>query len=170
MINQTVLQTVLETILPNVTIVPKQGNWFNPQDQKNYGTWVAYILRNPHPTSTSFKQLGNAPVLGSGSEISTNYFIGDVELQIVGEKAEDIAYGISLWLERSDIVALFDSHYAQLCYDGLGAIQVSQFSQDGLNGVLAYNVQFRLQWANMLDITYSKLDTASISGDLTIGA
>jgi len=170
MISNVTLKPILETLFPNVTVVPKQGNWFNPQDRANFGTWIAYIIRNQRPTATAFSQKGDSPVLGIGSEISTSYMIGDIELQIVGAKAEELAYAVAHWLNRSEIPQLFDTHYAQLCYQDLGRVVVSQFIQDGENSVLAYNVSFTLQWANMLNITYSKLDTAApITGDLTIG-
>ena len=172
MITQTTLRTILKTIfqVDEKYIVPKQGNWWNPQDSLNSGTWIAYLIRNSSPTATAFMQTGTLPTGGIGSELATSYTISDIELQIVGKDAEMIANSIQLWLTRPDIVDLFDSYHAQLCADGLGDWTASVFSQEGLNTNIAFNTRFRVQWANMINISGTKLDTVNITGDLTIGA
>lgn len=172
MITQTTLRTILKTIfqVDEKYIVPKQGNWWNPQDSLSSGTWIAYIVRNSSPTSTSFMQNGTAPVAGVGSEIPTVYTLSDIELQIVGKDAEMLANSIQLWLTRPDIVDLFDTYHAQLCADGLGDWTTSTFTQEGLNSNVAFNTRFRVQWANMINISGTQLDTVNMTGTLTIGA
>ena len=54
MITQTTLQTILETIFPGVNVVPKQGNWWNPQNGLDKTTFIAYLIRNTSPTATAF--------------------------------------------------------------------------------------------------------------------
>jgi hypothetical protein len=180
MITQTTLKTILAAIFGVDTkyIVPKQGNWWNPQDQEGGGTFIAYIIRRTSPSVLAYSQLGDAPVLvppetviKTGSELSTSLVMSDIELQIVGPEAENIALSIQHWLNRSDIVMLFDSYHAQLCADGLGDFTVSNFTQDGLNTIFAYNTRFRVQWSNMMNVVETQVDvTPTISGTLTIGA
>ena len=164
MITQPVIKTILETIFPGVSVVPKQGNWFNPQDIKNMGTWIAFLIRNVRPRSLPFWQTGNTDT----TPILTNYMIGDLELQIVGSQAEAIAQSISLWPGRPDIMDLFDTNQAQVCYDGIGQYMVSTFVQDGLSSVLAYNVRLSIQWANMIQNVQPIVTTTEITGTLTI--
>ena len=173
MITQDIVRTVLQATfqVPIDRVVPKQGNWWSPQDITNSGTWVAFLLTNGNPRVLPFDQQGTAPILNVGSQISTSYVLSDITLQIVGPDAELLAMSIQHWLNRSDIVALWDSHQAQLCGDALGRYEVSSFTQDGLNGVLAYNSRFSLQWANMFDQVQNQLLTSQvITGNLTIGA
>jgi hypothetical protein len=172
MMTQSLMKSDLATIFGVNTkcIVPKQGNWYNPQDKTNSGTWIAFIIREPRPRAWAYDQQGDAPVAGVGSQISTVLVISKVELQIVGPDAEMIAYSVQHWLNRPNVVALFDGQQAQLCADGLGQIVVTNFDQDGRNGVLAYNVSFNLQWANMFKVQETQLTTTSIGGSLTIGA
>ena len=180
MITQTTLKTILTTAFGVDTkfIVPKQGNWWNPQDALNGGTFIAYIIRRTVPVALAYSQLGTDPVLippetiiKTGSENSTALVISDVELQIVGSDAEELALSIQHWLNRSDINALFDTYNAQLCADGLGDFTVSAFSQEGLNTTFAYNTRFRVQWANMMNVIETQLGiVTNMSGSLTIGA
>lgn len=171
MITQDTIRTCLQTIfnVPLNRIIPKQGNWYNPQDITNSGTWVAFLITNGSPRVLPFDQQGTEPALYVGSQISTSYVLSKVKLQIVGPDAEVLAMSIQHWLNRSDVVALFDSHYSQLCAAGLGEYEVSNFSQDALNGVIAYNSSFTLQWANMFDVVQNQLLTGTITGNLTVG-
>ncbi len=180
MITQSTLQTILATAfgVSDDFIVPKQGNWWNPQDAANGGTFIAYLIRRTSPSVLAYSQLGTTPalmppetVIKTGSEISTSLVISDIELQIVGKDAEDLALSIQHWLNRSDIIKVFDTYHAQLCADGLGDFTVSSFSQEGLNTTFAYNTRFRVQWANMINVVETQVDvTPTISGTLTIGA
>ena len=160
------LRTILSTVfnVDSKYVVPKQGNWWNPQDSdEKAATWVAFIIRSPKPRTQSV--IFNDPDVGP---ISAQYFTGTVELQIVGTDAEDVAYSVGHWLDRYDVVSLFDSYKAQLMADGIGSFIVSTFAQDGLNTVLAYNVSFGMEWA---DFAYSAgqslLETVDIEGAIT---
>lgn len=172
MINQSVIRSDLATIfgVDEKYIVPKQGNWWNPQDVFSSGTWVAFLIREPRPLAWAYDQQGAAPVGGIGSQISTVLVKSTIELQIVGKDAEILAYSIQHWLNRPNVVDLFDSQQAQLCADDLGRFTVSNFYQDGLNGVLAYNSSFTLQWANMFEVSETQLLTSTITGNLITGA
>jgi len=170
MITQTTLKTILETIFPGVNVVLKQGNWFTPQDGLDKNTFIAYLIRNTSPTATAFMQKGTGPVAGAGTEVATSYVLSDVELQIVGKDSETLVNSIPLWLTRTDIIDLFDSYHAQLCADGLGDWTTSIFTQEGLNTNIAFNARFRVQWANMIDISGTQVTVINETGTLTIGA
>ena len=158
----TILQTIFQ--LPTGFIVPKQGNWYNPQDETNSGTWLAYLIRNGKPSAYPSEQNN-----GDGTYQRFVPMIGDLELQFVGPDAESLAQSCSLWMIRPDIHALFDADYAQLAYEDFGHYEVSNFTQSGLNGVLAYNVRGKIQWANMILVSSTLITVApNISGNLTV--
>lgn len=166
MITQAVIGTILQEIfqLPTGRIVPKQGNWWNPQDITNSGTWLAYLLTRPRPVGTSFWQEND-----DTSPIMTVPFMGEIEMQFVGPDAERLAQSVSLWNLRPDIAKMFDDNQAQLAYSGMGAYEVSHFTQSGLNSILAYNVRLSIQWANMIQVSSTLVTEAPfISGDLTV--
>ena len=162
MMTQTTLGTILQTIfqLPPGFIVPKQGNWWNPQDITNSGTWIAYLIRNGKPVAYPSMQDN-----GDGTYQEFVPMIGDLELQFVGPDAESLAQSCALWMVRSDIHALFDANYAQLAFEDFGHFEVSNFTQQGLNGVLAYNVSGKIQWANMIQVSSTLITVVpTISG------
>lgn len=169
MITQTTLGAILQSIfqLPKGRIIPKQGNWWNPQDQANSGTWIAYIIRHPRPNVRPQWQEGSTAT----TPIMTVSMIGTVELQIVGKDAEALAQSISTWTIRPDIHAIFDAYQAQIAYEGLGRYEISNFIQDGANSVLAFNVSFNIQWANMIQVSQTVVTQETLAGgNVTIGA
>lgn len=166
MITQNTLGTILQTIfqLPDGRIVPKQGNWWNPQDITNSGTWIAYIMRRPRPLAVPSVQ-----EVGDGTIYRFVPMMGDLELQFVGPDAEALAQSVSLWTTRSDIHALFDTYHAQIAFSGLGAYEVSNFTQNGLNSILAFNVRLSIQWANMIQVSTTLVDTIQgLTGNVTV--
>jgi len=157
MMTQGTIGTILQTIfqLPTGFIVPKQGNWFNPQDLTNSGTWIAYLIRNGKPMAYPSNQDN-----GDGTYQELVPMMGDLELQFVGPDAEYLAQSVALWTTRPDIHALFDANYAQLAYEDFGQYEVSNFAQNGLNSVLAYNVRGKIQWANMIQVSSTLITVA----------
>lgn len=165
MMTQSVMGGILQTIfqLPPGFIVVKQGNWWNPQDKTNSGTWIAYLIRNARPSTIAMEQNN-----GDGTYQRYVNMIGDLELQFVGEDAERLAQSTSMWSSRPDINQLFDDNSAQIAYGDLGSYEVSQFTQAGLNNNLAYNVRCKIQWANMIRVSTTLVTVApSISGNVT---
>jgi hypothetical protein len=69
-------------------------------------------------------------------------------------------------MDREDVQALFDAEQAQLMADGLGLVEVTDFAQEGLNTIWAYNTSFWIQYASTIQANQSRLLTAQISGAL----
>lgn len=173
MITQANTRTIIATVfnVPLEYVIPRQGNWFNPQDKENlkYKTWIAYTMDDETPRVLPFMQQGNLPnQSGVGSEISTSYDITRIRLQMVGKDAEILSKSVRHWLNNTTIINLFDSYKSQLLAQDLGRCTISNFIQDGLNSVIAYNVDFRVQYANMFEITETAAISATINGDLTV--
>ncbi len=158
MMTQATMGTILQTIFqfPAGRIVPKQGNWFNPQDITNSGDWVAYLIRGGKPLAYPSTQDN-----GDGTYQRQVPMMGQLELQFVGPNAETLAQSVALWMTRPDIHALFDAQHAQLAFEDFGQYEVSNFAQNGLNSILAYNVRGRIQWANMIQVSSTIVDTVT---------
>lgn len=148
-------------------VVPKQGNWFNPQDaspnDEKASTWCAFRINHSTPRVIPFYQLEESD-LGVKTNVSTNYMISEIQLQLVGSKAEENAISVAHWMNRFDLNEMLSDNLMQFCADGLGKYVVSQFYQDGLNTVLAYNLTFMLQWASTINTAQTILTTVNIEG------
>lgn len=131
-------------------IVPKQGNWFNPQDmlptEQKPSTWIAYRISKAVPKMIPFLEED------SDGQRSGELFISKVDLQIVGTEAEELAQSMSHWLRRQDVKTAFENIDAVLLADRF-SYYVLDFYQDGGNNILSYNVSFSVLWASFLSST-----------------
>jgi hypothetical protein len=134
--------------VPTGFIVLKQGNWFNPQDQAltNFktDTWCAYKLEGSKTIMMPyFEQAydGTPP-------ISATYCLSEVSIQLVGSQAEYMAQSIVHWPHRTDLQPILASAGMVIFPKKLGDYVVSNFIQDGLNDVLAYNTSIVIEWLN----------------------
>jgi hypothetical protein len=175
-------QDELRTILVNIfssdpvndpqryIIVPKQGNWWNPQDRiaspGKPSTWIAFLLRNAQPRVLPYYQPDYENV-GFNSPISTVINRGKIELQFVGDEAESLAQSVQHWLNRFDVQTYFYDANAQLMADDLGRYEVSNFGQYGENSVLAYNTEVMIEFANNVQTNLTQITSAIIGGTIT---
>jgi thiamine kinase-like enzyme len=76
-------------------------------------------------------------------------------LQFVGDQAEDLANSIAHWSHRQDVFDGFYQYDARVYADS-GDVIVSDFDQQGVNTVYAYNVRVRIVWADEIDTGQTK--------------
>lgn len=162
-LNQTTLRGILAQVLSvdKSHIVPKQGNWMNPQEAfSNIQNWCAYSIKNNRPRTAPFYQ-----------EISSNVNtvcvekIADVELQFIGPDSESIAQSVCMWPLRADVKTQLQTVQGAIMYDDLNAVS-SVFAQDGLNTVTAWNVTLRILWVQKLDTTQNKVTSVNVNGKI----
>jgi hypothetical protein len=179
-LNHTTLASGLAAIfnVPSQYIVLQQGNWFNPQDyfdntQGKPNTWVAFRIKNAKPRSLPFQVNDpNDPL----NMYDVTYYTSEVDLQIVGNSAQQLAESISHWLNRQDVQQTFLSMDAQLMGTE-GGYTVTNFYQGGAeftnrsNVVLSYNTSIKIEWASAIHV-YSTTGTVvtgvTISGTMLI--
>jgi hypothetical protein len=153
-------------------VVPKQGNWWNPQDRAKDGqkpaTWCAYRIASSRGRSIPFYQIVEQESPIPDLNVSTAYMISVIEVQLIGELAEVSAMSIAHWLNREDLKLALDNVNAQFMASGLGDYIVSNYSQDGENTVLAYNSKIMIQWASTIDTAQVILNTANLSGNVIV--
>jgi len=169
-LNQTTLRGILATILsvnPD-HIVPKQGNWWNPQQPgANVENWCAYRIKSNKPRTAPFYT--ETTKAGQSAENSVCVLkIASIELQFVGPKSEELAQSIAMWPMRSDVKAQFKTVNGAVMYEDYTAIP-SDFYQEGNNTVLAWNVpDVKILWYDVLTTGQAPLKTIEMGGQINV--
>lgn len=143
-------------------IVPKQGNWFNVQDDMPEGakvdTWCAYKIRPVKAiTEAYYDQLTD----GTGNVLS-KMMVSSIEVQLVGSQAEFGVQSMGMWTRRDDINSFLAASGMALQPAGLGEYVISDFRQDGSNTVLAFNACFEVVWLAEIPSTQELLQTINL--------
>ena len=167
-LNQTTLRGILAAVLSVDVkyIVPKQGNWWNPQTANaNIENWCAYQIRRNRPRTV--------PFYNEGSNIANNTTtpvngvavlkIADIDLQFVGPQSEELANSVAMWPLRSDVKKEFEKVHGAVLNDAYDAIS-SNFYQEGANTVMAWNTTVRVQWYSILDTTQGPMPELTLNG------
>lgn len=172
-LNQTTLRGILAAILSvdEKYVVPKQGNWWNPQASgNNVANWCAYKIKSNKPRTAPFyqaieKTTNNASVVKNNVGVLK---IATVELQFVGPLSEQLAQSVAMWPLRSDVKTQFQSVNGAVMYDDYTAIS-SDFYQDGNNTVVAWNVPaVQILWYDLLETNQQQLTTIDIGGRINV--
>lgn len=169
-LNQTTLRGILAQILsvdPKY-IVPKQGNWFNPQEANaNIENWVAYQIRRNRPRTTPFYEKGTNTVNNTTTTVNSVVVqkIAEIDLQFVGPRSEELANSVAMWPLRADVKTQFQTVQGAIMNGEYDAIS-SNFMQDGNNTVLAWNVSFRVLWYSILDTNQGIMPQITLNGKI----
>lgn len=165
-LNQTTLRGILAQVLSvdQKYIVPKQGNWYNPQEANaNLANWCAYRIKSNRPRTAPYYQETEKNRTAQNTVCIEK--IADIELQFIGPQSETLAQSVCMWPMRSDVQAQFKTVQGAVMYDDFNAMS-SFFAQEGANTVTAWNVSFRVLWVQTLDTTQNKLTDVAISGQI----
>ena len=146
-LNQTTLRGILATILsadPEY-IVPKQGNWWNPQEAAAVRphTWCAYQIRSNRPVTVPWFSPGKQNQTAANRALVNRIAI--IDLQFVGPQAEDLADSVAFWPAREDVAAALAGVQGSMMNTDMEP-RSSVFYQDGGNTVLAWNTQIKVHW------------------------
>lgn len=159
-LNQTTLRGILAQVLSvdQAYVVPKQGNWWNPQEQaESPDTWCAYVIRSNVPrTAPYFSSSGDT------NRVCVNK-IADIDLQFVGPQAEDMAQGVAIWHLRNDVARAFATVQGSIMYTDSEA-RSNVFYQDGANTVLAWNAKIKVNWIQVMNTTQQIVQEVNIDG------
>jgi hypothetical protein len=145
-LDQTSFRTILAAILlidPKY-IVPKQGNWFNPQDielgENKPDTWVAFKIRKGEPVNMPMLQ----PVTDHPDRLaSVSWYISFCDIQFNGKRAELLAQSVAHWIHRADVKAQLRTIDAEMMASDT-SYKVDSYYQDGLNTNLAFRVTIKV--------------------------
>ena len=168
-LNQKNLGPLLATILgvEEKYVVPRQGNVWNPQlvdsDTGRPVTWCAYRIDGERPVTVSHFV---ADAESTPRNWSVQHKTATVTLQFIGDIAEDLANDVGHWTHREAVRAALAQFDAQL-YGDSGEVIVSDFDQQGANTVLAYNVRFRMVWADEIDTEQDHIIGMVMVGEVT---
>lgn len=144
-------------------IVPKQGNWYNPQDgyKNKINTWIGYSIPDRESVLKAREEANedNLPI-----NIINELVI--IDLQFVGEQAEDMVASVMHWPKRADVREAFSVVSGQIRDDKIRVV-ASWFKQEGMNTVYAYNVKVRVYCANVLETSANQLQHFYASGAIS---
>ena len=165
-LNTTTLRGILAAILSvdEKYIVPKQGNWWNPQEaDANIENWCAYRIVSNTPRTAPFYVSRTE----NGQEINSCVVtkIATIELQFVGPSSETLAQSVANWPLRADVNEQFKTVQGSIMLDDMNAIS-SIFSQDGNNTITAWNVRFDVLWESITDTTQGLMIDLTLEGTI----
>ena len=166
-LNQTTLRGILAAVLSADTahIIPKQGNWYNPQEiNANIENWCAYRIKSNKPRTAPYYQ--ERTINQTDKNTLCVEKIADIELQFIGPDSETIAQSVCMWPLRGDVKAQFKTVQGAVMYDDYNAVS-SFFAQDGLNTITAWNVTFRVLWVQEIESNQNKVVSVVINGNVT---
>lgn len=141
-------------------IVPKQGNWYNPQDteEDKIATWIAYAIPERYSILKARQDVDeDGNVLNVVNELVT------IQLQFVGTAAERLAASVMHWPKRGDVADAFAVVSGQIRDDRIDVV-ASWFKQEGLNTTYAYNTRVRVYCANVQETGANRLWHFSANG------
>ena len=167
-LNQTTLRGILAAILSvnEKYVVPKQGNWFNPQEANaNIENWCAYQIRQNRPRTLPFYDVGTQRQGQVETKVNGGAVlkIADIDLQFVGPRSEELANSVAFWPLRSDVQAQFKTVQGAILNDEYDAVS-SFFMQEGNNTVMAWNTSIRVQWYSLLDTNQGRMPSLLFQG------
>lgn len=165
-LNQTTLRGILAGILSvnEKYIVPKQGNWWNPQKQgANVANWCAYRIKSNKPRTAPFYR-----ETAEGENSACVLKIASVELQFVGPESEELAQSVAMWPLRGDVREALQNVNGSIMYEDYTAIP-SDFYQEGNNTVTAWNVpDIKILWYDTLATSQKPLTTIETGGQVNV--
>lgn len=169
-LNQTTLRGILAAILSvnEKYVVPKQGNWFNPQEANaNIENWCAYQIRQNRPRTLPFYDVGTQRQGQIETKVNGGAVlkIADIDLQFVGPKSEELANNVAFWPLRSDVQTQFRTVQGAILNDEYDAVS-SFFMQEGNNTVMAWNTTIRVQWYSLLDTNQGRMPALLFDGKI----
>ncbi len=169
-LNQTTLRGILAAVLsvdPKY-VVPKQGNWWNPQDKEaNIANWCAYQIKRNRPRTLPFYQEGKR-VNNSATPVNSVAVlkIAEIDLQFVGPQSEALANSVAMWPLRTDVKKEFKKVHGAIMNDEYDAIS-STFHQEGGNTVMAWNVpNVKVLWYSITDTSQGRMPALSLEGNI----
>jgi len=170
-LDSTLLRTILSEIFFTADsrselikyVVPKQGNWYNPQDTEEgkIATWIAYAI--PHRES-----ILKARSVQDEDNVDYNLVneLVEIELQFVGSKAELLAMSVMHWPKRADVSDAFSVVSGQVRDDKIRVV-ASWFNQEGANTIYAYNTKVRVYCANLQETGALNLEHFLANGTIS---
>jgi hypothetical protein len=154
-LNMSSLRTILSNIyFPDDAeaglkyIIPKVGTWFNPQELLSRSekplTWIGFVIKRQVPVALPYYVKDVDEDDDEDNYLETQK-IAYISLQFVGKRAESLSNQVQSWLERDDVQEQFDTVCGKLMA-GVMEARPSPFMQDGLNNILAWNVDIKVLW------------------------
>lgn len=155
-------------------VVPKQGNWWNPQDSAALLQAVLPDSQRPQ-TWCAFTFEGGVPIdsphyVQDSATPPQNWMVqhkkDTLVLQFVGTDAKRLADTVGFWVIREDVQAQFSLVDGKICGSS-GAVTSVDFLQEGNNSVKAYTARLDVIYAVEIETGQDILESATFGGVVT---
>lgn len=134
-------------------IIPMQQNFFNPIKELGKDTYIQFFIdRDARLTQDQF-----------GNATNFTYKLADISLRFIGVNAEDWAKAFHHLTKRKDIYNIFFGTCQGNALEAIGDIIPTSVPFFGKNFNIAFDVQFRLQYVESMDIGWTELETVSLA-------
>lgn len=149
-------------------IIPKQGNWLNPQSIGKTATWIGYLIRDNYslvaPRTYSYVNEEGVPCV---EDVVTMCAI--IDLQFLGVNAEQFAQSVLHWDSRPDVKDALRPVVGDVKCRRRRVVAVPYW-QDGGNNISSFNVTVEIIWANVDTniASYWPLDEVPYKGEVVI--
>ena len=170
-LNQTTLRGILAAVLSvdQKYIVPKQGNWWNPQSKEaNIANWCAYQIKSNRPRTLPFYHEGSETQQSITTPVNGVAVLkmAVFDLQFVGPQSEELANSVAMWPLRSDVAEQFKQVRGAIMNDEYDAVS-SVFHQEGGNTVMAWNVpNVKVLWYSITDTNQGRMPALDLQGNV----
>jgi hypothetical protein len=156
---------------PPAYVVPRQGNWWNPQDSaallqavlpntQRPNTWCAFALEDENPIDLPHYVQDSAT---PPNNWAVQHCKAMLAIQVVGTNAKAIASSVGLWLINEVAQAQFALVDGRIT-GSPGRLSAVDFLQDGNNTVLAYTKRIGVIYAVEVPTGQDVLAGAVFSG------
>ena len=149
-------------------IVPRQGNWWNPQSRTADGskpaTWCAYRIEDDPALIMPYFEGDTDDSSGEPETVSVAQSVARIALQFVGPDGEIVADSVKHWPKRSDV----DAQLARVSGSLFSDIVKTpiDFAQEGANTIIAWTVRLRIRWASILATPQQKITSVQVTGEV----
>lgn len=145
-------------------IALKQGNWYNPQQQKDKPTtWIAYnVLRNTPVTLPYYRDEEIDGVVNNYVEVTK---IAEIDLQFIGLRSEELANNVSTWLKRNDVKLELEEYSGQLMAKDYSAWS-SDYIINNASAIKAWNVKIYICWVSQTITEQILFESVTVEGGI----
>jgi hypothetical protein len=134
-------------------IIPMQNNFFNPIEIDGFNTYMQYFIERDEPlTQDTF-----------GYNTNYTHKVAHCTVRFVGKEAEEWAKMLHHLTKQGEVKEIFFAVCQADRLEGMGDIVPVNINFAGKNAVIAFDIDFKLQYVESVDLNFAPLARVSIA-------
>lgn len=134
-------------------IIPMQNNFFNPIEIDSFNTYIQYFIEEDEPLTQDT----------AGYNTNYTHKVAHCMLRFVGKDAEEWAKMFHHLTKQAEVAKIF----AQVCQaqrlEYVSSILPVNIDFSGKNSLIAFDVDFKLQYVESIDLSFEPLARVSLA-------